>query len=224
MVWNKRKSRLFSWLFPTLWYVLDSRKVSTLLRHAKSSSSFSATLEIILLFRLKSASVAATISGWCISRQNSTLLGTQRCHSYHFVSKAFALSLSPWKRYRDTLEWKEKSSLISSKIINLVNSTRLQKRHNTMKNEESHWLVIDCDSRFVTGRNHISNNEIQCSLGAARRRETQLSRLFGTRNQYKCTSFWNVFAFFIQREKQDGNEAVSAEIRKVCQSRLLLLD
>ena len=62
-------------------------------RHAKSSSSYSfLQLEIILVFRchrLKSALLQLVGGEMHIFRFKFHSLGTQRCHSYHFVRKGF---------------------------------------------------------------------------------------------------------------------------------------
>ena len=122
----------------------------------------------------------SAISGWDASfASNSTPWGHKGVTAITLSGKAFAHNnrgiscLSPWKD-SDTLatswfllileEFTTKSlkhnvsysQCVFSQIINLVN-TWSQSCHEIMKNEESHWLVIDCDARFVTGWNHKSN-------------------------------------------------------------------
>ena len=81
-------------------------------RHAKSSSSYSfLQLEIILVFRchrLKSALLQLVGGEMHIFRFKFHSLGTQRCHSYHFVRKGFCTQQQgdfmpkPLKRFRHT--------------------------------------------------------------------------------------------------------------------------
>ena len=165
--------------------VIKSLWLKSCQRHAKSSSSYSfLQLEIILVFRchrLKSALLQLVGGEMHIFRFKFHSLGTQRCHSYHFVRKGFCtqqqgdfmpkplkrfrhtcnflISSYPWRIYYKSLKLSHNvsySQCVFSQIINLVN-TWSQSCHEIMKNEESHWLVIDCDARFVTGWNHKSN-------------------------------------------------------------------
>ena len=78
---------------------------------------------------------------------------------------------------------------VFSQIINLVN-TWSQSCHKIMKNGESHWLVIDCDARFVTDRNHKSNKVCHKEGLASLASSSHQIRLINTQ--------WT--AFFIQKQ------------------------
>ena len=112
---------------------------------------------------------------------------------------------------------------VFSQIINLVN-TWSQSCHKIMKNGEGHWLVIDCDARFVTDRNHKSNKVCHKEGLASLASSSHQIRLINT----QWTAFFHSKARIVIFWKENKNEGRKArlflQILKVCQSRLLLLD